>query len=405
MVMNQKISFLRLLDGIMHHKTISFINLISYSELLSIAQSHNVYSLICEKLKEYQEFIESVFYKAAITKQMQIIAGQLQRTYAFLEVYQAFLKQEIRPIVMKGIVCRQLYGELCNHRPSADEDLLIRKSDFQAIWNILCSQGYIPERQGITPNQLSELQEISFYHPQYKLTIEVHTNPIGIENDIRRRMNDCFQEVFDHMKKIEIEGTEIWTMSDTDHFLFLIFHAFKHMMVSGFGIRQALDILLFYEQNENAIDMTYILDRLDELRAKKFFSDLVHIGNQYLGFHLKAPEERYCVEELLEDLMGNGIFGNTTQAQIMARSMTNAALEKRNRKETPNLMRAIFPNKSYLISGYPELVDYPWLLPVCWAKRWLHFLRNRMRYRGNLVGDSIEISSRKINLLKKYDIL
>lgn len=405
MVMNQKISFLRLLDGIMHHKTISFINLISYSELLSIAQSHNVYSLICEKLKEYHEFIESVFYKAAITKQMQIIAGQLQRTYAFLEVYQAFLKQEIRPIVMKGIVCRQLYGELCNHRPSADEDLLIRKSDFQAIWNILCSQGYIPERQGITPNQLSELQEISFYHPQYKLTIEVHTNPIGIENDIRRRMNDCFQDVFDHMKKIEIEGTEIWTMSDTDHFLFLIFHAFKHMMVSGFGIRQALDILLFYEQNENAIDMTYILDRLDELRAKKFFSDLVHIGNQYLGFHLKAPEERYCVEELLEDLMGNGIFGNTTQAQIMARSMTNAALEKGNRKETPNLMRAIFPNKSYLISGYPELVDYPWLLPVCWAKRWLHFLRNRMRYRGNLVGDSIEISSRKINLLKKYDIL
>lgn len=402
---NDIANFLKILDITIHKKSIEFIQPINYRELLSIAQSHNLYALICEGLKDDPNFTESSFYEAAITKQMQIIAGQLQRTYAFLEVYQAFLEQEVRPIVMKGIICRQLYGELCNHRPSADEDLLIRRSDFQAIWNILCSHGYIPERQGITPNQLSKLQEISFYHPQYKLTIEVHTNPIGIENDIRRRMNDCFQEVFEHMKTMEIEGIKIWTMSETDHFLFLIFHAFKHMMVSGFGFRQVLDILLFYEQNENAIDMTYILDRLDELRAKSFFSDLIHIGNQYLGVHLEAPEEKHCVEELMEDMMKNGIFGNTTQAQIMARSMTNAVLEKGNRKETPNLMRVIFPNKSYLISGYPELVDYPWLLPVCWAKRWIHFLRNRMRYRRNLVGDSIEISSRKINLLKKYDIL
>lgn len=402
---NYKANFLQILERVIHNKPPLFIYSINYGELLLIAQSHNLYALTCEGLKADPNFTESSLYESVITKQMQIIAGQLQRTYAFLEVYQAFLRQEIRPIVMKGIICRQLYGELCNHRPSADEDLLIRKSDFQAIWNILCSQGYIPERQGITPNQLSELQEISFYHPQYKLTIEVHTNPIGIENDIRRRMNDCFQEVFDHMKKIEIEGTEIWTMSDTDHFLFLIFHAFKHMMISGFGFRQALDILLFYEQNENVIDMTYILDRLDELRAKSFFSDLIHLGNQYLGFHLEAPEEKHYVEELIEDMMENGIFGNTTQAQIMARSMTNAALEKGNRKETPNLMRAIFPNKSYLISGYPELVEHPWLLPVCWTKRWIRFLRDKTRYRGNLVGDSIEISSRKINLLKKYDIL
>lgn len=400
-----EVNFLRLLDSVIHNKVDSDILPVDYKEVLSIAQSHNMYALICEKLKEYPNFTETPIYEVAITKQLRIIAEQIQRTYAFLEVYQAFSTKNIYPIVMKGIICRRLYGELCNHRPSADEDILVRRSDFQKIWDILQAQGYIPERQNLTQNQISELQEISFFHPKYKLTIEVHTNPIGKENDIRCQMNDFFVKVFDNMKVVQIEGIEIWTMSDTDHFLFLILHAFKHMMSSGFGFRQVLDILLFYEQNENAIDMPYILDKLSEVKAKHFFSDLIHIGNQYLGFHFTAPEEEHCVEELLEDLMENGIFGNTTQAQIMARSMTNAALEKGNRKETPNLMRAIFPNKSYLISGYPELVEHPWLLPVCWAKRWIRFLRDKTRYRGNLVGDSIEISSRKINFLKKYDIM
>lgn len=403
--MNQKNYFLRIIDRVIHNKRGIFSDSINYSELLSIAQSHNLYALVCEELKEYESFTESSIYEPAITKQMRIVAEQLQRTYAFLKVYQTFLERDIYPIVMKGIICRQLYGELCNHRPSADEDILIRKSDFQDIWNILLDHGYIPERQEITFNQLNELQEISFFHPIHKLTIEVHTNPIGRENDIRRQMNDCFCKVFDNMKAVQIEGAEIWTMNETDHFLFLTFHAFKHMMASGFGFRQVLDILLFYEQNETVIDMPYILDKLDEIKAKQFFSDMLHIGNQYLGFHFTAPEEEHCVEDLIEDLMDNGIFGNTTQAQIMARSMTSAAVEENTQSSSPNLLRAIFPNKSYLTAGYPELIEHPWLLPVCWVKRWMHFLTNRTQYKGNLVQESIEISSRKINLLKKYDIL
>lgn len=121
--------------------------------------------------------------------------------------------------------------------------------------------------------------------------------------------------------------------------------------------------------------------------------------------HRPSADEDILIRRSVEDLMENGVFGNTTQAQRIARSMTNAAVEKNSKKGSPDLLRAIFPNKNYLTAGYPELIEYPWLLPVCWVKRWMRHLKIGTQNKGNLVKESVEISSRKISLLKKYGIL
>ena len=84
-----------------------------------------------------------------------------------------------------------------------------------------------------------------------------------------------------------IDNTEIWTMHPTDHLLFLILHAFKHLMTGGIGIRQALDIYLFLEQYRTAIDWDYLCEALRETKAEKFFLDLLTIGNRFLGFEFE----------------------------------------------------------------------------------------------------------------------
>ena len=38
--------------------------------------------------------------------------------------------------MMKGLICRQLYGEYCDHRPSGDEDILIRKAEYKQVQQI-----------------------------------------------------------------------------------------------------------------------------------------------------------------------------------------------------------------------------------------------------------------------------
>lgn len=398
-------NFLPILDAAIHDKPVAMQNNGNYGALLSMAQAHNVLPLVFEKLCELPDFKGSPEFSAYVKSVIGIVAAQTRRTHAFLELYRTFSAEGMQPIVMKGIVCRQLYGKLCDHRPSGDEDILIREADFEKVKTVLIAHGFVPDREGITESQLDALQEISFYHRGCGLKIEVHTNPIGKENALRAQMNDYFTDVFAYPKQMVIDGTAIWTMNDTDHFLFLILHAFKHMTVTGFGIRQVMDILLYYERNESVIDISYVLDKLEGVKAKKFFSDLIHLGNQYLGFHFVPFDRSYCVEELLEDLLGNGIFGNATQAQQMARSMTNAAVEHGNGNESTKLLRTLFPSRKYMMAGYPELVEKSWLVPVCWMRRWKKFLKNRMQNKGHSVSESIEISNRKIKLLKEYGVL
>lgn len=147
---------------------------VNWQEILRLADRHNLYALVVELASGCEEFKRSSAYHSCMTRAMRQVAEQVQRTESFLELYRAFIKGGLYPIVMKGIICRQLYGEYCDHRPSGDEDILIQKKDFETAKKILESQGYAAERENITSEQLNELQEVSFKNEQRGLYIELH---------------------------------------------------------------------------------------------------------------------------------------------------------------------------------------------------------------------------------------
>ena len=79
-------------------------------------------------------------------------------------LYKEFLKSDIHPIVMNGIIYRQLYGEYCDHRPSGDEDRLIRKSEYKHAEKILVANGHIPENKNVTPLSLIHISMLLIIH-------------------------------------------------------------------------------------------------------------------------------------------------------------------------------------------------------------------------------------------------
>lgn len=382
---------------------------VNWQEILRLADRHNLYALVVELASGCEEFKRSSAYHSCMTRAMRQVAEQVQRTKSFLELYRAFIKGGLYPIVMKGIICRQLYGEYCDHRPSGDEDILIQKKDFETAKKILESQGYAAERENITSEQLNELQEVSFKNEQRGLYIELHINPIGHENQLRRRMNECFTNVFSDYREVEIEGVRLRTMSHRDHFLYLILHTFKHFTDGGFGVRQVLDILLYQRKYEDFIDWDYINRKLKEFDAFLFTSDLIHIGNQYLGFQLPTQGALNCPDDLLAEMMYSGAFGNATQAQRTAKHMTAAAITSRaagrRKGKISVLLQTLFPGKDLMINRHPELQEKSWLLPLCWLQRCGRFLQHNRKNGGNLAEESMEISRRRIKLLEKYKII
>jgi len=379
---------------------------VEWEKILFLAQKHSLLALIYEKASEDNAFLESKEAKEYFARVMVIVVEQTRRTQAFLKLYREFERAGVYPIVMKGIICRDMYGKYADDRPSSDEDILIQKQEYLKVKDVLVSCGFRPEIEDVTDFQMNEIQEICFTDNESGLHIEVHFNPIGVENDFRKNMNDYFKNVFERIIYINIQNQKIATMSYTDHMIFLVLHAFKHLASSGFGMRQTLDILLFKKKYGAYIDWHYVENVLEDVKADKFYNDLLNIGNNYMGFSFECKKQSKYVQELLDDILRSGTFGLNSQAQITSTQMVFAAMKKRKSKNSiETIIRAIFPGTEFFLKEEPQIENKPWLLLKCWIKRWLRFVKHNKQQGGTLAYESVKVGKKRIELLKKYDVL
>lgn len=383
-----------------------------WNKVFSYAKRQNILPIIVDEASKMPNVKEDNCFKQYHTLSLKMVLGQAKKTEYFLKIYKQFTNQGIYPIVMKGLICRKLYQKYANHRLSSDEDILIKKENFDAVKNILEKNGYVCESSDITWKQLEEVQEITFRNPKLGLSMEVHVNPIGHENAIRDVMNDFFTDVFENSIFEEFTNSKrevinVRTMDHTNHFLFLILHAFRHFTASGFGLRQCMDILIFQERYAEKIDWDIIQKRLKQVGALQFLADIQWIGNTYMGFTHALITSQNCPMDLLEDLLLNGVFGNETQAQRTAIGLTNATVSVETEKThfIKKWFFTIFPQKERMINRHPELADKPWLLPIFWVKRIRRLLIHKKEADGDLLAESIKISNRRVALLRKYKVV
>ena len=379
-----------------------------WERVMNLAREHNILPLAFYAAQEVPDFTVHPSYPELIRQVMVMTAGQMQRTEALLSLYRAFARAGVRlPLVMKGLVCRELYGEWADFRPSADEDLLIPKEDFRAVEKVLIQEGYQSSHPGVTERQLEDLQEVSFYHVRSGLHVEVHVNAIGHENAWMRSINTLFLEVFSHSISIQVGETRLATMGHTDHFLFLVLHALKHLTGGGVGLRQLADIALYGEKYSEEIDWAMVWSRLEECKGVSFLSDVSYLCREYLGISLKIHAEPCCPRELLFESFSSGVFGNATQEQRTASSLIRSAVSARNPMPWDKLgviIGLLFPSWQSMLYSCPELKEKPWRLPVCWLKRFFRFFQHARQSHGKHVMKSVEIGRRRISLLRRYGL-
>lgn len=406
----QILNFCKIIKNMIHsNKEFTVQGEVEWSGLVRMAKEHNLLALFVEGASKHYSFISRPEYEKEMNESIAIVSAQVRRTSAFLKLYEAFVETDLHPIVMKGLICRELYGSLGDHRPSGDEDILIRPNEYERAKSILVANGYISEIEQESESQIDRLQEVSFIHPKERLHIELHLNPMGRETEDRARMSDYFANVFEDYREVDIQGVPVRTMNHQDHLTFLILHAFKHFTLGGFGIRQMLDILLYQKQFGEEIDFEQLDKTLCEFKASAFWNDMIHIGIQYLGFELSAMHEPNCPDELLDDMVQCGAFGNKSQAEVTAgRATMRASANYLNNKQSNMFVvvwRSIFPSKVYMLDQAPYLLKKPWLLPVAWLRRWGRFVKRSAGNDNNLAIESMKISQRRMKVLKKYDLV
>ncbi|MEE1086808.1 MAG: nucleotidyltransferase family protein [Schaedlerella sp.] len=401
--------FLKILNCFMHEKEYHFPDDFSgLMELYQLASVHKVTAVVYEQIRQEtivlqkeNEGLLKVLKKSTIMNVML----QAQREAGFLQLYKKLLEQGIKPVVVKGIICRNLYAK-SDYRVSGDEDLLIRKEEFELCDKILLEEGM--QREEIDMNNLP--CEIPYRHPKNGVYIELHFKLFSEESGAYGYLNQEFEKVFETAIIEKIQDIKIWTLDPTLHMFYLICHSFKHFLHSGVGIRQVCDMVMMADYYKEQIDWSYMYDRLKGLRLDGFWNGLVEIGKRYLGFipnDVGYPEALLMYDldcsNLLQDLLDSGVFGQSTAERKHSANVTLAAVKNGKKNVMASINASLFPNFDYMKKGYPWLQRYPFLLPVAWGLRILNYIKNSKK--NGEKSSSLEIGMDRVELLKEYHII
>ena len=352
-----------------------------------------------------QETVQMI--KTQVIRQVMV---QSRKTEEFLQLYKKLLEQDLIPLVVKGLVCRELYREP-DYRCSGDEDVLIPAEQFKACSEVFDAAGM----EMLEPDQdPDEAGEVPFYKVGGLLHIELHKELFSSESEAYGDLNRLFDGVFERKIQDTIHGVPVYTMCHTDHLLYLILHAFKHFLHSGFGIRQVCDIVIYAEAFGKEIDWDDLMEKCKGIHADVFAASLFDIGKKELTFDpVKAcyPESWSSVEvdgsDLLEDLLEGGVFGDSSMSRKHSSNITLQAVtdDKKGKKAGVSLLHSLLPDGKYMKKKYTYLKDYPFLLPVAWMSRIRRYLKETRKTERNDVKARIEIGNHRVDLRKKYKII
>jgi hypothetical protein len=383
-----------------------------WQQLFDMAGIHKVLPLFfetvcgCPSLRE----LDASYLQNIKRQVMQQVTMQNLRTEEFLALNRSFRAAGITPLVFKGILCRALYP-LPDHRLSADEDLLIPPEQFAAAQQVLLDFGM---HVAAETEPSADAYEVPYRMAGSPLYIELHKQLFSPDSQAYGDLGRFFADVFARAETVSVAGQPVLAMEPTDHLFYMICHAFKHFLHSGFGIRQICDIILYANLYGSRIRWDAVLESCRSIRAEKFAAAMLRIGSNYLVFD---PEQACCpaawqqipVDELpmLEDLLSGGVYGSASLSRLHSSSITldAVAAERRGKKRRSGFLVSAFPPASQLKERYPYLQKTALLLPVAWTQRLWQYLRETRRTKDNSAADALKLGQQRISLLKEYGII
>ena len=385
---------------------------IDFNDLIYIyklSETHHVVPMIYNVIYKQDFFqnqddgFKSMFKSAAF----KCVFSQIQRNSRFIDMYKKLREENIRFLVIKGIIFRNMYNNP-DDRMSADEDIVVRAEDYDRVKEILTGEGL---------EFIDKGEECAYFCKNTGLCIEVSKSLFSEDSKAYGHLNDLFEDIFEKSIEIDIDGVGISTLSHHQHLIYIVFHNMKHFLTGGFGIRQVADFCKYIESYGEFIDWKLFWSDLKDLNYDTFALNLIDIGLKYLGFDdskVVYPGENKSFEDLkksgkyyinsdalISDILDAGVFGASTMDRKHTALMTLDAVED---NSSGNRLKAVFPSVDYLKGRYTYLEKYPILLPIAWVQRIFSYMKKNNDNTASYI-NTMELGKQRIELLKEYKII
>lgn len=368
-------------------------------DLIRLSEEQHVFPMVFEAVYDAPVFRASPSYPAYRRKAMLNALTDAEKTTFFLTLYRRLRENGLSPLAVKGILCRSVYpaGHL---RFSADEDLLIRADEYDAAVSVLTESGMKP----VDPENIGGDDSVWVCG---RSCIELHRALFPTGQSVLDQLNGAFGDPFSDIAVYSAEGgTEILSLPPGDHLLYLILHAFKHFIHSGFGIRQVCDVGLWAERYGSEIDWHALYLSCERTNTLLFAKSVFLIARDVTGKAIPLSGEWEALSAdpapMLSDLLSGGVFGTNDMSRLHSAGITLNAAE--NGEKSAGILASVFPSSKKLETTYPELKKNPCLLPVVWCRRLFRYAKET-RAGDSDTAKTLAIAKERVALLRYYGII
>ena len=255
-------------------------------------------------------------------------------------------------IALKGWELRILYPEL-TMRQMADLDILVHPYDFDLIKSVMEKLGF------------SGGTESSWKHDSFKKK-DVHVEMHKRLTDDSNMIQAWEKGVWD--RAIIVDGN-IYKMSPEDYYIFHFGHLHKDFVNGSLGLRRVVDTWLLQKQS---FDMEQVQQWLEKFGMWKFHERMVKLCRATMGDEpMDADTEVLLIHAFTHGIYGSGKSYKAGRIAAMGGDIKAAKLKSK--------FAAVFLPYKRMKAQFPVLEKWPLLLPFCWVKRIIRFLKGDKR--------------------------
>ncbi len=264
----------------------------------------------------------------------------------------AFTNASIPFFTVKGMDVAALYP-IPALRTMGDCDILVHPLDKQRVHEVMLSLGF----------QLHQQEDMEWICFKNGLEFEIHDHLLYDEAVNSQVSKDFTELVWDDTSGDGCRKQLDWSF----HLVFLLLHLKKHLLNSGAGFRQFMDLVVVMQKCN--LDWTWLQETLKKLELLDFTKVCFALCEKWFAVQmpLRAELTEAFYESATEKIFANGVFGFEDESNKENHNLNQ--IRKVGKLKT--IIGRIFPSyrNVYYVPHYAFVQGKPWLLPVVWVYR------------------------------------
>ena len=294
-----------------------------------------------------------------------ILHRSVNRKFLSQKIAEALNAEKIPFAFVKGHEIEKLYTPVAM-RTMGDTDIIIHPQDRQRAHSVMTDLGF----------QCAEMGESEWIYRQNGLCFEVHDCMLH-----PHKGNEQLVRFFNNLWSYGLERDGAFHLDWNFHFCYLIQHISGHVIMTGIGFRQFLDIVMVVKKVE--LNWDWIRNQLEKLGLKDFADICYALCERWFDFRFPfetPPLEEDFFQEATEKMFHDGVFGQENPGNKKLAGLVERQIYGGEKSTTGSKLSLLVEK---LFPPYPTMRRLPYcqflegrraLLPIAWLWRWIYLL-------------------------------